>query len=292
VAILPTQQMSVLEQPILVVGTTPVLTTALRERLPGLIGLPAKLEDLTATRIRAVIYMPSESAGAACEDLAQIDNVLLRTESTDAVIYVVVPIPVDGPTPALLPAVTNMLHANGHSHVIVRTSTIIGDSRSGAIAEFGDIYQLGMALLRARRPYLPFPAAARVDLIPCDVVADVVIRLVENGFVDGEFWLTGGEHALTVAEAVTELVDAARHAGLPVAELPVRFANTVADGRRPRGALIVESPLPSSLGNRFETALGELGAIGTPALPSARNALRASFGFWAAAQSTAGALVA
>ncbi|MEP6559458.1 MAG: SDR family oxidoreductase [Nakamurella sp.] len=324
---------SAYQQVIVAVGTDAVLTAALQERCQlsgyGLTGLSSwtthdgnaaalsevalvdsgsgrhhRRYDLTGIRIRAVVYLPSAPAeGRIPQELRRITDILRRAGSTDAPFYLMTAAATDhstalGPeSPSSSGGVEEVLRSTGHPHSVVRTSTLIGDSGTGAIAEFGTVYRLCKALLGARRPRIPFSPGARVDLIPCDVVADVLVRLIENGFVGGDYWLTGGEHALTVEQAVTELLSAARQAGLPVAHQSVVFDDSWA-GRRyvsdggGNSPLIVDSPLPSSLGNQFETALGELGAIGTPALPGAIDALRASLRYWAGTVAAERVLVA
>lgn len=315
------------EQAILIVGTAPVLTTALQERWQhstgyDLITMPphgsrdhscapasgsAQGEtswndgnlnnDGPLRKVRAVVYIIPAAATrkSVRRELRRVDDVLCRARSVGAPIYLVTGVstesvagsPGRGSTSSLSTAV-EFLRRSGHPHVIVRTSTLIGASGTGVIAEFGAIYRLSKALLQARCPRIRFSAGARVDLVPCDIAADVLARLIENRFLDGEYWLTAGEHSLTVEEAVAELFSEARQAGVPVPDSPVVYGTSVsrveagdtARGRR-ASTLIFDSPLESSLGNEFETSLGELGSIGTRALPSAHESLRASLRYWA-----------
>lgn len=182
-----------------------------------------------------------------------------------------------------------VLRDSGHPHVVLRTSTVIGDSSTGVIDDFGPLYRLVGALLWARRPRIPFRPDARIDMISCDVVADVVVRLLDNAVVGREYWLTGGPHALTVSQAVDELFDAARTAGLAEPGTSPSYQPMGEDrtrGLQPSRAGIVAGVLETSLGDRFENSLGELGSLGVSPLPQPRAALRASLDFWMATRVT------
>jgi nucleoside-diphosphate-sugar epimerase len=90
---------------------------------------------------------------------------------------------------------------SGLQHVIVRPSIIVGDSRTGRMAHFQGFHFLMDLTVKGMLP-VPGAPAARVDFVPQDVVAAVVLGLMENTGITGEYWVTAGEKALTLQRAV------------------------------------------------------------------------------------------
>jgi thioester reductase-like protein len=84
---------------------------------------------------------------------------------------------------------------------IVRPSIVVGDSSTGEISDFQGLHALATALLRDSLPLLPLAPEAHVDFVPQDIVARAVSGL-SGQRVSGEFWLTAGETAPSVAEVV------------------------------------------------------------------------------------------
>jgi nucleoside-diphosphate-sugar epimerase len=181
---------------------------------------------------------------------------------------------------------------SGVPHVVVRPSIVVGDSRTGAVSAFQGVYQVADALLRGQLPLLPFDGDWPLDLVPCDVVADAIARLVEHGVADGQVWLTAGGRALTLADGVDVLAGFAARAGIPLRR--PRFLPPTAPGgavellRAPERAAVAQvrrlfqdylqrtEPFPSSL--------PDLTAIGVGPLPDPRTTLTRGLRFWHAAR--------
>ena len=106
-------------------------------------------------------------------------------------------------------------------HVVVRPSIVIGDSATGDVAAFQGLHGVAGAILSGAVPLIPFDAAWPVDFLPSDVVADAIATLVETGVCEGEFWLTAGERALRLDEAVRLCLEVGAEHGIVVD--PPRF---------------------------------------------------------------------
>jgi thioester reductase-like protein len=100
--------------------------------------------------------------------------------------------------------------------VIVRPSVITGDSQSGQIARHQGLHKVMAALMSGTVPLIPADPTALVDCLPQDLVARAIGTLLRRRIESGEFWLTAGEQALRVSEAVGLSLEAAARAGLPV----------------------------------------------------------------------------
>ncbi|MFF2118556.1 SDR family oxidoreductase [Kitasatospora sp. NPDC058184] len=97
---------------------------------------------------------------------------------------------------------------------VIRPSVVIGDAVTGRISQFQGLHAIAGALLRGALPMLPLQPDARIDFVPQDLVADVIVGLVRAGTTGGEYWVTGGEAAPT-AERIVELgLDLGRRFGL------------------------------------------------------------------------------
>lgn len=183
--------------------------------------------------------------------------------------------PVTGPLGPPSPVTENQLLADsGVRHVVIRTSLVTGaiepsEDRSGAP---DDTVRMLSALLEPAESRERSFAGHRLDVVPVDIVADAIVRLIDHGVSSGEFWLTAGEQALTLGSAIRLLRGqghAIARASRPDAGFdPDRLAERVLQCR----------PLESSLGDRFVTALSELGALGLAPLPDARDTLLRALG--------------
>jgi nucleoside-diphosphate-sugar epimerase len=65
---------------------------------------------------------------------------------------------------------------------LYRLSTIIGDSRTGAVTGFNAIHHALRLLYQGLAPMVPGSESTRVDLIPVDFAADAAFHLVEHAF--------------------------------------------------------------------------------------------------------------
>jgi|GEM_PF-422619 len=106
-----------------------------------------------------------------------------------------------------------VIRDSGVDTVIVRPSVVIGDSRDGRIAAFQGIHKVMGAVFRGLLPVLPAEPSALIDFVAQDVAAAAIGCLVRGGVRTGEFWLTAGPHALTVADLLQVTLAAAARAG-------------------------------------------------------------------------------
>lgn len=69
---------------------------------------------------------------------------------------------------------------------LYRLSTIIGDSRTGAVSGFNAVHHALRLLYQGLAPMVPGRAGALVDMIPSDFAAAAAYELYERSFVPGE----------------------------------------------------------------------------------------------------------
>ncbi len=97
-----------------------------------------------------------------------------------------------------------IVRGSGVPHVILRPSVVIGDSNDGSMARFQGFHFMCELMFRGVLPvWVPASPDAYMDFIPQDIVADVVCALVDRSDLRGEFWLTAGNKALHVRQAVS-----------------------------------------------------------------------------------------
>jgi len=189
-----------------------------------------------------------------------------------------------------------IVRASAGPHVILRPSVVIGDSRTGYVGSFQGLYLVAAAILGGFVPLIPFDSTWPIDFVPSDVVADAIVTAVEQELTSGELWLTAGDRALTVEQAVAHVVDFGHRIGAPVdaprfvpPEMFDRLIGPVFLDVLPRRVrmtvlrllefftayLAREDPMPSSL--------DELAGLGAKALPDPADTLLTSLAFWAAA---------
>jgi thioester reductase-like protein len=85
---------------------------------------------------------------------------------------------------------------------IVRPSIVVGESDSGWTPAFNVIYWPLRAFARGLLPELPALPGARVDIVPVDYVADVVVHVLRNPDAPRVVHATAGQDALTVERLV------------------------------------------------------------------------------------------
>ena len=101
----------------------------------------------------------------------------------------------------------DIIRSSGHPATILRTSIVVGDSRTGEINKFQGFHQILDLALRERVTWVPGAAAGYIDFIPQDAVADIILGLVRAGVVNRDYWLTAGaraprlQHLLSLAVA-------------------------------------------------------------------------------------------
>jgi long-chain acyl-CoA synthetase len=108
---------------------------------------------------------------------------------------------------------------------IFRPGMIVGDSETGRISTFNTVYPLLRRYLTGDMPVVPVRRGARLNLVPVDMVADAVARLVFDPRAEGKtFHLTASPGDLP---AVGQVLDVARDVArkeLDVRLRPARFA--------------------------------------------------------------------
>lgn len=161
----------------------------------------------------------------------------------------------------------HLVRDSGHPAVILRPSVVIGASADGRIAAFQGLHQLIAMALRGELSVLPAGPGALIDVIPQDVMASAVHRLLRDGVTSGEFWLTSGSAALELQEVVDVTAGVGRRLGigfppprmlaaaavdrllLPLMEdvVPPRLRRRVGQFLRLLTLFQSDAPLPSSL---------------------------------------------
>ena len=192
-------------------------------------------------------------------------------------------------------AAEQVVRSSGVPHVILRPSVVIGDSVSGEIAAFQGLHQVVAGMFAGMVPMIPFDPSWPVDFVPADVVADAVGCVVGSGVSAGEFWVTAGERALRLDEAVAVAVEVGRGLGVGV-DVPRFVPPEVFD--RLIGPVFLEA-LPARIrrnvvrmreffttylqgGQVKPSSLDQLAVFGAGPLPDQRESLRNSLRYWAA----------
>jgi len=91
---------------------------------------------------------------------------------------------------------------------IFRPSIVVGEASTGWTQAFNVLYTPLKAFVQGRLPVLPARAAAPVDVVPVDYVADAIVELADRPADEGTYHLVAGPRATSVGE-LTDL--AAEH---------------------------------------------------------------------------------
>jgi nucleoside-diphosphate-sugar epimerase len=196
-------------------------------------------------------------------------------------------------------AAEDLVRGSGLPHVIVRPSIVIGDSRTGVTSAFQGLHQVAEGILRGIVPIIPFDASWPIDIVPQDVVADAIATLVEQETVYGEWWLTAGTAAPSLAATVDVLLGVAAETGAPVSAprfvdpetfdrliAPVFMHALPAHVRKTVTRLLDFFAAYLALEEAMPSDLPRLAEIGVMTLPDSRDSLRQSLRFWAAETGT------
>jgi nucleoside-diphosphate-sugar epimerase len=191
-------------------------------------------------------------------------------------------------------AAEQIVRSSSVPHVIFRPSVVIGDSVTGEIAAFQGLHQVAAAILADIVPMIPFDPGWPIDFVPADLVADAIACAVENRVSAGEFWISAGDKALRLHEAVAVVVDFARGLGMAI-DTPRFVPPDVFD--RLIGPVFLDA-LPGRIrrnvvrmldfftiylrsGETKPSSLDQLAALGAGPLPDQRESLRNSLRYWA-----------
>jgi nucleoside-diphosphate-sugar epimerase len=191
-------------------------------------------------------------------------------------------------------AAERALADSGVPHVVHRPSVVVGDSRTGEIAAFQGLHQVVAGLFAGMVPMIPFDARWPIDFVPCDLVADAISTVVEAGITEGEYWITAGERALRLDEAIDVTVgyaaDLGVHLDTPRFVPPDMFDRLI-------GPVFLDA-LPEKIrrsvlrmleffatylqsGATMPSSLDELARLGAMPLPDQVETLSASLHHWA-----------
>ncbi len=191
-------------------------------------------------------------------------------------------------------AAEQVLRTSGIPHVVLRPSVVIGDSESGVISAFQGLHQVVAGLFAGMVPMIPFDASWPIDFIPSDIVADAIATVVEKGVSDGEYWITAGEQALRLDEAMDLAVAYAAELGVDL-DTPRFVPPDLFD--RLIGPVFLEA-LPERIkssvlrmleffttylqsGATMPSSLDELAKLGVMELPDQRDSLTNNLHSWA-----------
>jgi hypothetical protein len=170
------------------------------------------------------------------------------------------------------------------------------------ISAFQGLHQVAAGIFAGMVPMIPFDPSWPIDFVSCDVVADAIATVVEQGVQEGEFWITAGEHALRLDEAMAVCLELAHDLNV-VVDAPRFVPPDLFD--RLIGPVFLEA-LPARIrttvlrmleffatylqsGATMPSSLDELSALGARPLPDQRTALRSSLLYWAEEKGYAGA---
>jgi nucleoside-diphosphate-sugar epimerase len=192
-------------------------------------------------------------------------------------------------------AAEQVVRSSGVPHVILRPSVVIGDSVTGEITAFQGLHQVVAGLFAGIVPMIPFDPAWPIDFVPADVLADSIACLVENRVSEGEFWISAGEAALSLAEGVAVVVEFAHSLGVTIDRPrfvpPDMFDRLIGPvfldalpGRIRRNVLRMLEFFTTYLqsGQTKPSSLDQLVTLGARPLPDQRESLRNSVRYWAA----------
>lgn len=187
-------------------------------------------------------------------------------------------------------AAERLLVDSGVPYAIYRPTNLVGDSRTGASSRPQIVQTMSDFFCRGKAPYFPAHPGNLVDVVPLDVTAQAVARAVVADDLRGQvYWLTYGDHAMTVEDAREILLEHAASLGRdlgdipvvdPTGELPIPLADIPATSRTFLKVLIDVSEVTHASGGVLPTSMAELGSrLGVPA-PSDRDAYRLSLKYW------------
>ncbi|MCF2528849.1 SDR family oxidoreductase [Yinghuangia soli] len=162
----------------------------------------------------------------------------------------------------------NIVRGSGLDAVIVRPSVIVGNSKTGEIRQAQGVHSLAEATIKGTIPFIPAVEGAYVDVVPCDYVALGVRAVLDAGLRDGDYWLSAGEHALSIQRFVELVQEVGGECGIEVPDIRIVEPSIVDRLVRPAfedvlspedlgkldgllavcGFVVIPEKLPSSLG--------------------------------------------
>ncbi len=112
---------------------------------------------------------------------------------------------------------------------IFRLSSIVGDSRTGGVAQFNHFHRLIRLFPRSPLPIIPASPDTRVDLIASDWAVPALAALFDSGFFPGRFYhiCAGPNGSLTVEEMIDRMLALFETHPLARRWLPIRIPELV-----------------------------------------------------------------
>jgi nucleoside-diphosphate-sugar epimerase len=91
--------------------------------------------------------------------------------------------------------------------LLLRLSTVIGDSRTGAVHGFNALHHAIRLLYQGLAPMVPGTPTTPVDMVSSDYVADAAMHLIEAQEKCGVFHLASGDRAATIGDVLSATIE-------------------------------------------------------------------------------------
>jgi nucleoside-diphosphate-sugar epimerase len=186
-----------------------------------------------------------------------------------------------------------LLRESDVPHTIFRPTNVIGDSLTGASHRPQIVQALSGWICRGKAPYFPVHPGNLVDVVPLDLLADTVCSAIDACDLGREYWVTYGQDAMSVSEALAILAEHARAQGRPIGPVPVVDATRAlpiplervpATSRPFLRTLLDVSEVTHACGGVLPSSLEEIGGRLGVRVGSDRDAYRLSLEHWSAAR--------
>jgi nucleoside-diphosphate-sugar epimerase len=183
-----------------------------------------------------------------------------------------------------------LLATSGIPHTIFRPTNLIGDSSTGESSRPQIVQMMSDWICRGKAPFFPAHPGNLVDIVPLDVLSRAVAGAVRSGENGHLYWVTYGERAMSVEDALEILAEHAQSLGRDIArgpvvdpreQLPVELDEIPATSRAFVAVMIDVSEITHACGGVLPTSLNELRDHFAVAIPGDADAYRASLRYWA-----------
>jgi long-chain acyl-CoA synthetase len=91
--------------------------------------------------------------------------------------------------------------------LLLRLSTVIGDSRTGTVHGFNALHHAIRLLYQGLAPMVPGTPTTPVDMVSSDYVADAAMHLIDGQEKCGVFHLASGERAATIGDMLASTIE-------------------------------------------------------------------------------------
>ncbi|PXX54890.1 male sterility protein [Nocardia tenerifensis] len=183
-----------------------------------------------------------------------------------------------------------VLADSGVRYSVYRPTNLVGDSRTGASFRPQIVQMMSQWICRGKAPFFPLHAGNPIDLLALDTTAMAIARAVEADDLGRIYWLTSGQDALKVDDALNVVLAHASSRGKPISAPPVldpgaidaaAWSRVSATSKAFIKVLIDVSEVTRACGGVLPSSLPELTSrYGLPAV-SVAEAYRKSLEFWA-----------